>query len=182
MCGLVDLVGASKGIPWNNIYQDTGVAASILGLFGGAEFLRSRPRFGTNPILYYETNTVAVDVVKKGRAKDYISAVKVVMVKSRLYRFIRWIWFHEGGVSSVLIRSLPELVGEYTENQPATATVQLPPQFFLPPRWNPFRKTWSNRTLRRRELRLQVKVATKRKLRYMRLKRRAGAPTNRQFR
>jgi hypothetical protein len=160
------------GFDWTLFWTIVGALAAVIALFGPSDYLRSRPQFGVDPRLY-EDNEVWVQVARKGGAPNgYISSIKVVVVKSSLYKFLRHIRRNDY-LGAIPLAALPTLTGAYTDADPATASIYLAREDNLPPRWNPFgrfrRRSWS-----RHEIRLEISMAGKRARRYMRLKSLAG--------
>jgi hypothetical protein len=131
----------------------------------------SRPRVGVNPQLY-DDRGVLIEVAKLGKGKIYVRAIKIVVVKSLLYRALRKCR-HGDQASPIPLFTFPEFAGPVTKDAPWVATTTLPESKLLPPRWNPF-ASFRVRTWTPSELRVEATVSGRKMRKYMRLKRQRG--------
>jgi hypothetical protein len=155
-----------QNVPWDAIFGG-GIVWKALDLWN------SRQRFGMKAKMD-SAGHVVVDVVWRGGKDVFVDAIKVILVKPRVFRWLRLIRSSDPS-SMIPMATLFDSVGRpivFTENQPASygGTVPRDPRP-LPPRWNPFGRITFRRWTRR-ELRLLL-LASEKKY-FMRIKGQVG--------
>jgi hypothetical protein len=130
--------------------------------------IRTRPRFGVEASID-AYKTVLVAMVKKGEKEGYPQAIKVVVVKPRLYRYLRAVKDRQE-VSPVEVATL-EVPDQLASGQTFQTRKTISEKLVLPPLLNPFGR-FTEREWKRWELRGEVTIGLKRK--YIRFKRKGG--------
>jgi hypothetical protein len=152
---------------WETVFGSGGLLGVLLTIF---DRWRTRSRFGIRPKID-RNERVIVDIV--ATKQRYISAIKVVFVKPRIYLWLRRLRSTDPA-TMLPIETLAEGDGDAIPLIPDKPNIyggDLPKVKLLPPRWNPFGSAHVRRW-HRSELRLSVAASGKNY--YMRLKRAPG--------
>lgn len=172
--GLSSAIGARKSsTSFGSVVSD--IVTAVLGA-GFLTFLtwvidriRTRSRFGVQAAID-DFKNVHVSLVKKGSKKGYPQAIKVVVVKPRLYKLARRV-VDKNDVSPIEVGLLSIPDAPLRPDQPLDAYKALLGKRLLPPPLNPFRR-FSERKWKRWELR--VEFTASQKTRYIRCKHERG--------
>ena len=152
---------------WETVFGSGGLLSVLLTMF---DRWRTRSRFGIHPKIDRKERVIVDIVATKQR---YISAIKVVFVKPRIYLWLRRLSSTDPA-TMLPIETLAAGDGDaipLIPDKPISYGGDLPKEKLLPPRWNPFGSAHV-RPWHRSELRLSVAASGKNY--YMRLKRAPG--------
>lgn len=170
--------GSSPAASTGPSLWDIGSAILGAGILGFLTWLidlfRTRSRFGATALID-DHGTVIAQVVKKGDKKAWVSAMEIVVVKSRIYRWINNA-LRGTEASPIQIAKLAAPTEALEPNQPFKSRTKLPESLALPPPRNPFGR-WTDRAWKHSELRLQV-TAGGSKPKYIRCKHKRGKYTD----
>lgn len=134
------------------------------------DLFRKRSRFGAKAFID-SFGTVRVRLVKRGKGKGYVEAMKVVVVKLRLYRWASKVTGTE--VNRIEVAELTMPTEPLKSDQPFQTYKILPEMLPLPPPLNPFAR-WKERKWKRRELRVELTVSTSDRSRFIRCRYKKG--------
>jgi len=157
---------------WKDLLAGGVITAAVTILIYVLDRIRSRPRFGVSPVIDND-GKVVVDLVKKGDGKGYVETIRIVAVKSRLFRWVRRIHYDDEATNVDLL-GLGAPGRPLEPSEPFQTCGVLPETRLLPPRRNPF-AGFAPRAWTRSEVRAQVKVSIKHKPRYFHLRHKRGS-------
>lgn len=175
--GWLTAIGAAKSSTssgpsvWDIVSTVLGAGAFLTFLSWIVDRIRTRSRFGATALID-DDGTVRASLVKKGKRKGYVQAIKVVVVKPRLYKWASKI-VRTDEVSKIEVMVFTDPEKPLERDEPFDAHGTLPEKYLLPSLLNPFGR-FKEREWKRCELRVELTISTSKRSRYIRCKHKGG--------